>query len=224
MAFKPFRTFGSLVCSALLAPLIFFAVLATAPPTLAAPLKIIAFGDSLMAGYQLGPDEGFVPQLQAALRNRGYDATVVDAAVPGETTSGGKARLDWSVPADADLVLLEFGANDMLRGLPPETVKANLDAMLARLDERRIPAILVGMRSAPQLGPQYVRAFESIYPDLAEKHHVPLVPFFLDGVAARREMLLGDGMHPNPEGVKILVGNVLPAVVRVIESRSGTAG
>ncbi|WP_240534976.1 arylesterase [Notoacmeibacter marinus] len=193
-------------------------------PAAAKSFKIVAFGDSLMAGYQLGPQEGFVPQMQAALRERGLQVEVINGAVSGDTTSGGKARIDWSVPDDADLVLLELGANDMLRGQPPDATRANLDAMLTRLSERGIAAILFGMKAAPQLGDNYVSSFDSIYPELAKKHDVPLVPFFLDGVAANRSMLLDDGMHPNPKGVKAMVNNALPVVVKALERQQDLPG
>ena len=136
----------------------------------AEPLSIVGFGDSLMAGYQLGPDEGFTPRLEAALKDAGIDATVTNAGVSGDTTSGGLARLDWSVPDGTDLVILELGANDMLRGVDPAIPRKNLDAMIARLKERDIAVLLAGMVAAPNLGREYGAAFDAIYPDLARKH------------------------------------------------------
>ncbi|MCP1199163.1 arylesterase [Notoacmeibacter sp. MSK16QG-6] len=224
MSFKPQHLSNWPRMSAFLAFFILVATLIMADPALAKPLKVVAFGDSLMAGYQLGPREGFAPRMQAALEKEGYEAEVVNAAVSGDTTSGGKARLDWSVPDDADLVLLELGANDMLRGQPPETARANLDAMLSRLSERGVATVLFGMKAAPQLGSDYVKAFDSIYPALAEKHDVPLVPFFLDGVAANRAMLLDDGMHPNPKGVESMVRNALPTVIEALRDRGAIEG
>ncbi|RLQ89108.1 arylesterase [Notoacmeibacter ruber] len=217
MAFKHWSNGGTSVFS-LLALVVGLTI---GTPASADPVKIVAFGDSLMAGYQLGPDEGFAPRLEAALREKGYEAEVANGAVSGDTTSGGKARLDWTVPDDTDLVLVELGANDMLRGLPPENAKANLDAILARLTEREIAAILFGMRAAPQLGAGYVEKFESIYPTLAEEYEIPLVPFFLEGVAANRDRLLDDGMHPNPAGVSTMVENVLPVVTEAIDTIDG---
>ena len=224
MLCKPQRLRNPVLFSAFALAFLWLATFGMVHPALASPMKIVAFGDSLMAGYQLGPKQGFVPRLQAALNEKGYEVEVVNAAVSGDTTTGGKARLDWSIPDDADLVLLELGANDMLRGLPPATTRANIDSMLARLNERAIPVMLIGMRAAPQLGPDYVRDFESIFPDLAQKYGVPLVPFFLEGVAANRQFLLADGMHPNPEGVEVLVKNVLPEVILIVENRENTEG
>ncbi len=198
--------------------------LAAAPIVAASaePFRVVGFGDSLMAGYNLGPDEGFTPQLQAALKAKGFDVTVANAGVSGDTTSGGLSRLDWSVPDGTQLVILELGANDMLRGLSPEIAEKNLDAMLARLRTRKIPVLLVGMRAAPNLGAAYVDAFEGIYPRLAKKYGVPLYPFFLDGVAADPRFILEDHMHPNPEGVKRIVERVLPAVEAFLKGASPT--
>jgi acyl-CoA thioesterase I len=178
----------------------------------AEPFRIVGFGDSLMAGYSLGPGEGFPARLEAALKARGHDVAVADAGVSGDTTSGGLARLDWSVPDGTQLVILELGANDMLRGVSPAVAEGNLDAMLAKLKARNIPVLLAGMRAAPNLGPDYVKAFEGIYPRLARKYGVPLYPFFLDGVAADPQYLLGDRMHPNARGVERMVERALPAV------------
>ncbi len=224
MGFKPAWIPNRPSLPVVFAIFVFLGVLAMSHPAAAKSFKIVAFGDSLMAGYQLGPQEGFVPQMQAALRERGLQVEVINGAVSGDTTSGGKARIDWSVPDDADLVLLELGANDMLRGQPPDATRANLDAMLTRLSERGIAAILFGMKAAPQLGDNYVSSFDSIYPELAKKHDVPLVPFFLDGVAANRSMLLDDGMHPNPKGVKAMVNNALPVVVKALERQQDLPG
>ncbi|MAW89006.1 MAG: arylesterase [Phyllobacteriaceae bacterium] len=178
----------------------------------AEPFRIIGFGDSLMAGYQLGPGEGFTGQLEAALRKAGHDVTVANAGVSGDTTSGGLSRLDWSVPDDADLVILELGANDALRGIDPALTRSNLDAMISRLKERGIAVLLAGMLAPPNMGDAYAGQFNAIYPDLAKEHGIILHPFFLDGVAARQDLLLEDGMHPNPQGVAVMVGNIMPAV------------
>nr|WP_274423862.1 arylesterase [Chelativorans sp. YIM 93263] len=188
-----------------------------APATFAEPHNIVGFGDSLMAGYQLAPGEGFPEQLEEALRAEGHEVSVVNAGVSGDTTSGGLSRLDWSVPEDTDLVILELGANDMLRGLSPVETEKNLDAMLARLEERGIDVLLVGIYAAPNMGSDYQKEFNAIYPRLAEKHDVPLVPFFLDGVMGDSSLLLDDGMHPNAEGVQIMVENVLPALEPLLE-------
>lgn len=182
----------------------------------AEPYRIVGFGDSLMAGYGLRPNEGFPRQLEAALRKKGYEVEVADAGVSGDTTSGGLSRLDWSVPDGTDLVILELGANDMLRGVSPALAEKNLDTMIARLKQRGIGVLLAGMRAAPSLGDQYVRAFDAIFPRLARKHNVPLYPFFLDGVVADRSYLLEDRMHPNAKGINRMVERVLPSVEKLI--------
>lgn len=187
-------------------------VLALGGPALAETFRIVGFGDSLMAGYQLGPHEGFTPKLQAALKARGHDVEVVNAGVSGDTTSGGLARLDWSVPDGTDLVILELGANDMLRGVSPQITEKNLDTMLAALKTRGVSVVLAGMLAAPNLGPDYGNAFNAIYPKLAEKHAVPLIPFFMEGVTANPSLLLSDGMHPNVAGVDVMVENALPVI------------
>lgn len=178
----------------------------------AEPFTIVGFGDSLMAGYQLAPGEGFTDQLEAALKAAGHDVTVANAGVSGDTTSGGLSRLDWSVPDDADLVILELGANDALRGIDPALTRSNLDAMITRLKERGIAVLLAGMLSPPNMGDNYARQFNAIYPDLAREHGVALHPFFLDGVAAEQSLLLEDGMHPNARGVAVMVEAIMPAV------------
>ena len=187
----------------------------------AEPYRIVGFGDSLMAGYQLGPGESFPEKLQVALKAKGLDVEVAGAGVSGDTTSGGLARLDWSVPDGTDLVVLELGGNDMLRGIAPELTEKNLDAILSRLNERGIRVLLVGMLAAPNLGPEYAEAFNGIYPRLAEKYGVPLYPFFLDGVAADLKLLQSDGIHPTAEGVDIMVERMLPFVEKVIGASSG---
>ena len=192
-------------------------VLALGGPALAETFRIVGFGDSLMAGYQLGPDEGFTPKLQAALKARGHDVEVVNAGVSGDTTSGGLARLDWSVPDGTDLVILELGANDMLRGLSPSITGQNLDKMLAGLKTRGIPVVLAGMYAAPNLGKDYADAFNAIYPALAEKYGVPLIGFFMEGVAANAALQLEDGLHPNAAGVDAMVKNALPVIEPLIK-------
>jgi acyl-CoA thioesterase-1 len=181
----------------------------------AEPFKIVGFGDSLMAGFGLGPDEGFTQKLEAALRAKGHDVTVANAGVSGDTSSGGLSRLDWSVPDGTQLVILELGANDMLRGVAPGITQRNLDAMLAKLKQRKITVLLAGMRAAPNLGTDYQNGFDAIFPKLAEKYSVPLYPFFLDGVAGEPALQL-DGLHPNAKGVDLMVERILPAVEKAI--------
>jgi acyl-CoA thioesterase I len=202
------------VCSVALA---FGIVIAPAlAETAAKPVKIVALGDSLTAGLGLPLSEGFVPRLQAALAAKGIAAEVQNAGVSGDTASDVLARLDWSVPEDADAVILEIGANDMLRGIRPQVTRTAIDTILQRLKERHIAVLLCGMRAAPNLGSDYAAAFESIYPDLAAKYGVPLYPFFLDGVAADLGRLQRDGLHPNAAGVDVMVAAILPKVEQLI--------
>jgi acyl-CoA thioesterase I len=183
--------------------------------------KIVAFGDSLMAGYRLAPGESFPERLESALRTRGHDVVIANAGVSGDTSSGGLSRLDWSVPDDTDLVVLGLGANDMLRGVSPEITARNLEEMIVRLKERQIDILLVGMLAAPNLGPDYSRAFNSIYPRMAEQYDLALYPFLLEGVAAQPDLLLDDGMHPNAEGIDRMVEGVMPLIERKLPEREG---
>ncbi len=188
------------------------------------PFVVVAFGDSLTAGYLLGPDEGFVPQLQSALHAGGYgDVVVRDAGVSGDTSSGGLSRLNWSVGAETDAVILELGANDALRGVDPAFTRANLTKMIETLQARHIAVLLVGMLAPPNLGADYAHHFDSIYPDLAKKYHLDLYPFFLDGVITHDDLTLDDGMHPNPKGVAVMVKGILPKVEQLIATAQATA-
>jgi acyl-CoA thioesterase-1 len=179
-----------------------------------APL-IIAFGDSLYAGYRLGPKEGLAPQLQAQLLADGVAARVQNAGVSGDTTAAGRQRLAFVLDhakTKPALVLLGLGGNDMLRGIGPDQTRANLDAMLAELKRRDIPVLLTGMVAAPNLGADYAKAFNSIYPELAAKYDASLYPFILDNVVTDTSLMLGDHMHPNAKGVKLIVGALAPRV------------
>ncbi len=175
-------------------------------------LKLVALGDSLTAGYGLKPGQSFPDILQKALKAKGYDVNVVNAGVSGDTAEDGLARFDWSVPSDADALIVELGANDMLRGMPVAGAKAALSDILSKAAKAHIPTLLAGMRAAPNLGPDYRAAFDRIYPELAAKYGASLYPFFLDGVAADPKLNQQDGLHPNPAGVKIVVARILPAV------------
>jgi acyl-CoA thioesterase-1 len=181
-----------------------------------APVKIVAFGDSLTAGLGLPASQGFAPRLQAALIAKGDAAEVSNAGVSGSTASDGLARLDWSVPDGTEAVILELGANDMLRGLNPRGTREALTTILRRLSDRRIRVLLCGMRAAPNLGSDYARSFEGIYPELAAAFGVPLYPFFLDGVAADPKLLQYDGLHPNAAGVDVIVARILPDVEALV--------
>ena len=169
---------------------------------------VVAFGDSLFAGYELGPNEGFVPTLQRELRGEGIDASVHNAAVSGDTSAKGRQRLAFMLEGlerKPDLVLVELGANDMLRGLEPDKTRENLIAILDELQNREIDAMLVGMLSAPNMGADYAEAFNSIYPELATRYDIPLYPFVLDGVLGNPSLMLEDGVHPNQQGVELMV-------------------
>lgn len=199
-------------------------LMGSAPTQAAAPVRLLAFGDSLTAGYGLAETDGFTRQLERALAARGHAVEVVNAGVSGDTTAGGLARLDWSLAGRPDAVLVELGANDMLRGLDPAAAQANLDAILTRLADRGIPVLLAGMYASPALGPAYAGRFNAIYPALAAKHGVPLYPFFLDGVATDPALNQGDGIHPNAAGVAVIVARILPDVIRLIETVSKAKG
>ena len=199
------------------------AILATAAAAKAEPYRIVGFGDSLMAGYGLDAGQSFPEKLEKALREKGHDVVIAKAGVSGDTSSGGLSRLDWSVPDGTRLVILELGANDMLRGIGPDITEKNLDAMISRLKERNIAVLLAGMHAAPNLGPDYQAAFDAIYPRLASKHGIALYPFFLDGVAADRAFLLEDGMHPNAAGIDRMVEKMLPQVEKLIAAGPGNA-
>ena len=186
------------------------------PGSAGRPVKIVALGDSLTAGLGLPADAAFPARLARALAQKGIAAEVVNAGVSGDTTADGLARLDWSVPDDTDAVILELGANDALRGLDPAQTRANLEGILRRLGARRIPALLAGMRAPPNMGADYVKAFDAIYPDLAAAHGAALYPFFLDGVAAERGLNQGDGLHPTAAGVDVIVAKILPQVEELI--------
>ena len=192
---------------------------AVAQPSSVDEPHILAFGDSLTAGYALNRGLGFAPQLQDALRRHGIKATVHDAGVSGDTTAGGRARLTWALAnlqRKPDLAIVELGANDMLRGVDPRVTEENLDAILAEFDQRGIPVLVAGMLAAPNLSPDYRRRFEGIFPKLARKYDAPLYPFFLQGVVMNRALLLPDGVHPNFEGVKRIVTGILPTVQRAL--------
>ena len=186
----------------------------------AMPIRILAFGDSLTAGFNLPSGDAFPVKLEAALKAKGYAVQVVNAGVSGDTTAGGRARLEWTL-ADRpdyapDYAIVELGANDALRGLDPELTYGNLDAILARLQGRKVKVLLAGMLAPRNLGDAYVRAFDAIYPRLQAKYGVALYPFFLDGVALHPELTLPDGMHPNAQGVDRIVTGILPAVERLL--------
>ncbi len=194
-------------------------VLATVPVSAHAATTILAFGDSLFAGYGVADADNVPTQLERALKADGRDVKVVNAAVSGDTTADGVARLDWSLADKPDLVLLELGANDGLRGLDPGRAKANLDQILAELKAKNIPVLLCGMLAPRNLGPAYAAKFDPMYKELADKYHVPLYPFILDGVALDPKFTQADGMHPNKDGVAVIVQRILPYVERALPAK-----
>lgn len=187
----------------------------------AATMRLVALGDSLTAGYGLPPEQGFTTVLQKALRAKGYDVEVVNAGVSGDTTAGGRARLEWTLGDKPDAMIVELGANDMLRGADPGQARANLDAILKTITERRIPVLLAGMYASGTYGRAYVERFNAIYPELAETYGVPLYPFFLEGVATDARYNQGDGIHPNAAGVQRIVEGILPHVMRLLDKVQG---
>ena len=223
------RTYGSLRVTgkwrALAAGLSLVAACALiVAPASAAPdrvIKLVALGDSLTAGYNLPQAAAFPTVLEAALKARGHKVEIANAGVSGDTATGGLDRLDWSIPDGTDGVILELGANDMLRGTDPDVTRRALETILTRLKERKIPVLLAGMYAARNLGPDYTRRFDAIYPDLARTYGLALYPFFLDGVAGQSKLSLPDGMHPSAEGVKVMVERVLPTVETFLGSIAG---
>ncbi|RMD65309.1 MAG: arylesterase [Alphaproteobacteria bacterium] len=190
------------------------------------PLTLLAFGDSLIHGYGLRAGETFPERLEAALRAKGYNVRVVNGGNSGDTTAAGLARLDWMLAEKPDMVLLELGANDALRGLDPDRTYANLDAILRRLKVAGIPVLLAGMKAPRNLGADYARRFDAIFTRLARVHDVPLYPFFLDGVALDPALNQDDGLHPNAAGVEVIVARILPNVIALItqHTRAAAAG
>ena len=193
-------------------------LLATALPAQAQdrPVRIVVLGDSLSAGLGLSAAEAFPAKLARALKAKGIAAEVSNAGVSGDTASGGLARLDWSVPEGTDAVIVQLGANDALRGVSPNVTRGALDQIMRRLKERRIEVLLAGMLAPRNLGNNFARDFDSIYPELAEKYGALLYPFFLDGVATLARLNQSDGLHPNAEGVDMIVKGILPKVEELV--------
>jgi len=187
------------------------------------PVKIVAFGDSLTAGAGLRAKETFPGALEAALRNDGYNVTVVNAGVSGETAPGGLARLEWTIAEGASAAILELGANDMLRGINPEVTKAALDEILARFSGHGIKVLIAGMKATPSHGPEYKAQFDAIYPELAKKYDAPLYPFFLEGVAGVPDLNQKDGLHPTGAGVARIVQGIIPMVRTMLDQMGAQA-
>jgi acyl-CoA thioesterase-1 len=197
------------------------AVAAMAADTSSPPITIVAFGDSLTAGYGLKANESFPAQLQMALRDKGYKVTVVNAGVSGDTTADGLRRLDWALQPKPDGVILELGANDALRGIDPKEPRANLDKMLASLKSKDIDVLFAGMKAPNNWGPDYVKSFDAIFPDLAAKYQVLLYPFFLDGVALDPAYTQPDGEHPTAGGIAEIVKRILPDAEALVQRIAG---
>ena len=180
------------------------------------PIRIVAFGDSLMAGYQLAMKDAFPAQLERALKAKGLNVQLANAGVSGDTTSGGLSRLDWSVPDGTDAVMVELGANDMLRGIDPNVTRAALEQIVSRLKQRGIEVMLCGMRAVPNYGEDYAKAFNAIYPELASANNLVFYPFFLEGIAADAKFNQRDGLHPTEAGVDTIVTRIIPKVEELI--------
>ncbi|MGH7091175.1 MAG: arylesterase [Stellaceae bacterium] len=194
-----------------------------ASPARAAPVptRILALGDSITAGYGLPPDDTLPAKLEARLKHDGYDVSVINGGVSGDTTAGGRARLAWALQDKPRFALVELGANDMLRGLDPKEAYANLDAILAGLKKAKVEPLLIGIRAIGNWGPDYQRQFDAIYPKLAAKWHVPLYPFLLQGVALDAALNQGDGLHPNEAGVAVIVHHLAPYVEAMLKKDEG---
>ena len=212
----PFMTI-IFACAAALAAMI---VPAEAPLAQGNPIRLVALGDSLTAGYGLPQEAAFPAVLERALKAKGHRVEIANAGVSGDTSSGGLDRLDWSVPDGTDGVIVELGANDMLRGVDPAVTRKAIETIVERLKERGIPVMLAGIYASRNLGPDYTEKFDRIYPDIAKKHDLVLYPFFLDGVAGERSLNLQDGIHPTAKGIEIIVARILPTVETFLASLS----
>ncbi len=187
-----------------------------------APTRIVVFGDSLSAGYNLPPDDSFPAQLERELLGKGYSVTVINGGISGDTTAGGISRLEWLQRQHPDLVILALGANDALRGLPPEQARANLADMIRAIHSMEASVLLAGMKAPRNYGMAYATEFDAIYASLAEEYQLVLYPFFLEGVALKREFNLSDGLHPNSAGVKLMVENILPTLTPMLPAPVST--
>jgi acyl-CoA thioesterase-1 len=201
--------------------LVLMVALMTAAPALAQPVKVVVLGDSLSAGLGLSAADAFPAKLQKALKDKGIDVEITNAGVSGDTASGGRDRLDWSVPQGTEAVIVELGANDALRGTDPAITRSALSDIVKGLKARGIAVLLLGMLAPPNYGSDYAARFNTIYPDLSKSFGVPLYPFFLDGVAADRKLNQADGIHPTAEGVDIIVKKSLPTVEAFLGTITG---
>jgi acyl-CoA thioesterase I len=200
---------------------VLLAVMMTTNPAFAGPIKVVVLGDSLSAGLGLSASDAFPARLKKALEDKRIDVDIINAGVSGDTASGGRDRLDWSVGEGTEAVIVELGANDALRGTDPSVTRAALSDILKRLKARGIAVLLCGMLAPPNYGRDYADRFNAIYPDLAKSYGVTLYPFFLDGVAADKTLNQADGIHPTPAGVDIIVKNILPTVEAFLDAIKG---
>ena len=208
---------------ALLAAVNVSVVAASAPVAQAGPadpIRIVAFGDSLTAGFGLEPRQAFPAQLQKILKARGHNVIVANAGVSGDTTAAGLERLAWAVPDGTDAVIVEFGGNDALRGIDPKVTRANLEKIISSLKERNIPTLLAGIRAPANWGEDYSKAFDAIFPDLAQEHGLVFYPFFLEGVVLNPKLNLNDGLHPSSKGIAEIVRRIVPSVEELIDRAS----
>lgn len=204
-------------CGKRLFPALFLIAVATGFAQ-AAPLRLIALGDSLTAGYGLPEEQGFVPQLDQWLADNGRpDVEVVNMGVSGDTSAGGLARVDWALGGGADAVLLELGANDMLRGIDPAVTEENLGGILTKLSAQGLPVLLSGMKAPGNYGPEYQEAYDAVFPHLAEQFGTLYDPFFLEGLVGQGDLFQPDGLHPNAEGVAVIVARIGPRVIELID-------
>lgn len=212
----PNATHANMVFRLLLCNWLLAVVVAAAAAQPAAPVRIVVLGDSLVAGFQLRASDAFPAQLERALKSKGHAVEVINSGVSGDTTAAGLERIKWAVPERTDAVILELGANDALRGLDPARARANLEKIITVLKANGAEVLLAGMLAPRNLGEEYARSFDGIYPELANKHGLILYPFFLDGVALDGGLNLGDGIHPNAKGVAEITRRILPAVEELI--------
>jgi acyl-CoA thioesterase-1 len=189
------------------------------------PVKVLALGDSLTAGYGLKQGEGFADQLQAAFRKMGRPVTVINGGVSGDTSAGGLSRIDWALADKPAVVLVELGANDMLRAIDPASTRANLAGIIEKAQAAGAKVLLAGMKAQRNLGADYVQKFDALYPDLAKQYNVPLYPFFMDGIVgadgtADTKLLQGDGLHPTEAGAKVIVDRIMPALLKLLDAKA----
>ena len=223
MGMEPAISRRDLLLAGLGLTLIGLTLIGAARPAAAAPLKLLAYGDSLIHGYGLGPAEVFPVQLEQALRAAGHEVTVINGGNSGDTSAAGLARVDWTLAERPDAALLLLGANDFLRGLDPKETEANLRALLQRFQAEGLPVLLAGMLAPRNLGADYAAEFDAIYPALAAEFDALLYPFFLDGVALDPALNQPDGIHPNAAGVAVVVGRILPTVEMLLDRATATA-